>query len=294
MNKVFKKENKPWEESLKDKVIVISGSSSGLGENLSKYFLNLGSKLSLFSRNISSSSLVNKWYKKENILFDDVDTTKIDEVNLFINKTICKYGKIDCLINCAGSYGPMSPFIKTDPQKFTDTINTNLIGSFNTIHTCLPIFIKEKYGRIVQLSGGGATSPLPYIYGYAASKAAVVRMIESLAFELEDIKNVDIKINAVAPGALNTQMLDQVINAGVNSVGKRFYEKALKQKNEGGDSIQNATECIAYLVSELNTKISSKLISAVWDPWREWAQLSSSEIIPNINDDIYTLRRLVK
>ena len=294
MSELLKNQVNHWEKTLKNKVVVISGASSGLGKNLSNYFYSLDSKLSLFSRNISNSLIKENRFKKNNVFFDDVDITNFNNVKKFIDATINKFGKIDCLINCAGIYGPMGNFESISPEDFAESINVNLIGSFNTIYSCLPNFKENKYGRIVQLSGGGATSPLPYIYGYASSKAAVVRMIESLAIELDELKGFDIKINAVAPGALNTQMLDKVIQAGEVKVGKDFYKKALKQKVNGGASIQNASECIAFLSSSLNTKISSKLISAVWDPWRDWTDPGfPTEEIPKINDNLFTLRRIV-
>ena len=136
------------------------------------------------------------------------------------------------------------------------------------------------------MSGGGATSPLPFISSYAASKAALVRLTETLANE---VGSYGIEINAIAPGALNTRLLDQVLEAGADSVGNDFYEKALKQKKEGGASLSRGAALCAYLASEKSGKINGKLISAIWDPWENLVkhfENSSSE-------DIYTLRRII-
>ena len=87
----------------------------------------------------------------------------------------------------------------------------NIYGSVLPCRAVLPHFKQQRYGKIVQLSGGGATNPLPRISAYAASKAAVVRFAETLALEVQDD---GIDVNAIAPGALNTRMLDEVLAAG--------------------------------------------------------------------------------
>ena len=94
----------------------------------------------------------------------------------------------------------------------------------------LPLLREQGYGKIINLSGGGATAPLPRISAYAASKAAVVRMTETLAEELNG-RGVD--VNAIAPGALNTRMLDEVLEAGPEKVGKAFYERCAQAARRG-------------------------------------------------------------
>jgi 3-oxoacyl-[acyl-carrier protein] reductase len=150
----------------------------------------------------------------------------------------------------------------------------------------LPIFRAAGSGKIVNLSGGGATAPLPRLSAYAASKAAVVRFTETLA---EELRGTRIDVNAVAPGALNTRLLDEVLAAGADKVGKSFYERALKQKAEGGAPLDKGAALCAFLLSDESAGISGRLLSAIWDPWSELparrAELAES--------DIYTLRRIV-
>jgi len=141
-------------------------------------------------------------------------------------------------------------------------------------------------GKIINLSGGGATTPLPRISAYAASKAAIVRLTETLA---EELREFTIAVNAVAPGALNTRLLDEVLAAGSDVVGKEFYEKSLKQRDSGGAPLEKAARLCVYLASEVSDGITGKLISAPWDPWESLheyrEQLAKS--------DVYTLRRIV-
>ncbi|HEX5000045.1 MAG TPA: SDR family oxidoreductase, partial [Terriglobia bacterium] len=142
------------------------------------------------------------------------------------------------------------------------------------------------YGKIIQLSGGGATNPLPRISAYAASKAAVVRLAETLAEELRD-SHVD--VNAIAPGALNTRLLDEVLEAGPAKVGARFYERSLQQKREGGAPLYRGADLAVFLASAASDGITGKLLSAVWDPWERLAE-HADELR---STDIYTLRRIV-
>jgi 3-oxoacyl-[acyl-carrier protein] reductase len=113
-----------------------------------------------------------------------------------------------------------------------------------------------------------------------------VRFTETLAVETADAR---IDVNAVAPGALNTRMLDQVLASGPEQVGPNYYHRSLKQKEEGGASIENAAALCTFLLSSESDGISGLLISAVWDPWKELAkhkeQLGKS--------DIYRLRRIL-
>jgi 3-oxoacyl-[acyl-carrier protein] reductase len=136
------------------------------------------------------------------------------------------------------------------------------------------------------LSGGGATNPLPRLSAYAVSKAAVVRFIETLA---EEVREHKIDVNAIAPGALNTRMLDEVLEAGPAKVGQLFFQRALKQKQAGGTSLEQGAQLAVFLGSSRSDGITGKLISAVWDPW----PLLSEHLDELRGSDIYTLRRIV-
>jgi NAD(P)-dependent dehydrogenase (short-subunit alcohol dehydrogenase family) len=162
----------------------------------------------------------------------------------------------------------------------------NLFGSVLCARAVLPHFREHGYGKIIQLSGGGATSPLPRLSAYAASKAAVVRFAETLA---EELRGTGIDVNAIAPGALNTRLLQEVLDAGPEHVGASFYERALEQRASGGTPLEQAARLAVFLGSEASDGITGKLISAPWDPWEE---------LPAHADDlgstdVYTLRRIV-
>jgi 3-oxoacyl-[acyl-carrier protein] reductase len=173
-----------------------------------------------------------------------------------------------------------------DWDEWKRAMEINLYGVLLPCRALIPHLKAQGRGKIINLSGGGATSPMPNISAYAASKAAVVRLTETLAGELA-AHHID--VNAVAPGALNTRLLEEVLQAGPESVGEAFYKKAIKQKETGGTSPDLAAKLCAYLASSESDGITGKLISAQWDPWKDLA--AHREALAK--SDIYTLRRIV-
>ena len=182
---------------------------------------------------------------------------------------------------------PKGELDQVDWEEWSTAIDVNLKGSVLLCKYALPFLRKNRYGKIILLSGGGATKPMPFMSAYAASKAAVVRFGETLAMELA---NQHIDVNCVAPGALNTRLLEDVLAAGPEKIGADYYQQCLRQKTSGGSSISNAADLCVYLASAESDGITGKLISAVWDPWPQLAQKHKAQLL---NSDIFTLRRIV-
>jgi 3-oxoacyl-[acyl-carrier protein] reductase len=190
------------------------------------------------------------------------------------------------LVNNAGIYGPMGPLEEVDWAEWVRAVEVNLFGTVLMSRAVTPLMRARGYGKIINLSGGGATTPLPRISAYAASKAAVVRLTETLAEELRDC-NVD--VNAIAPGALNTRLLDQVLRAGPERVGREFYERSRAQQVGGGAPLEKAAALAVFLASADSDGITGRLLSALWD---DWAGLPARRE-RLAHSDVYTLRRIV-
>ena len=135
------------------------------------------------------------------------------------------------------------------------------------------------------MSGGGATNPLPNISAYAASKAAVVRLMETLA---EELKAFHVDVNAIAPGALATRLVDEVLAAGPEKVGAAFFAKNKQWKEKGATPLELGARLAVYLASRQSDGITGKLISAQWDPWEKLHEFKA-----DLDSDIYALRRIV-
>jgi 3-oxoacyl-[acyl-carrier protein] reductase len=207
------------------------------------------------------------------------------DVTQVAERALGELGGCHILVNNAGIYGPMGCTEEVTWSEWTRTIEVNVHGSVLMCRALLPHFKHQRYGKVIQLSGGGATNPMPRLSAYAVSKAAVVRFAESLA---EEVRGSGIDVNAIAPGALNTRMLDEVLAAGPERVGEAFYARAVNQRVDGGVPLERAGELAVFLASAASDGITAKLISAVWDDWANWpGHLAELE-----RSDAYTLRRI--
>jgi len=277
---------------LKGKNAIVTGSSMGLGKAIATKFIEEGANVLICARNIkvlfeTEKELSTKLSEDQELYSYPVDISKPEDVEHLYHYSKRKFGKIDILVNNAGIQGVRGLVDLADYEKWVETININLIG---TVHMCmifLPQFKEQKYGKIINLSGGGSMNPRKFFSAYATSKAAVVRFTETLA---EELKEYNVDCNCVAPGALNTRLLDEVILAGAEKIGEEYYKKVLKQKEDGGSSLENAVELIVYLASEKSDKLTGKSISSIWDKWRDDIPEHIEELK---NSDIYTLRRIL-
>ena len=214
------------------------------------------------------------------------DVARPEDVAHLITETLQIFPRLHILVNNAGVYGPKGEIEDVDWDEWVQAISINLLGSVLLCRAVLPHFKANHYGKIIQISGGGATNPLPRISAYAASKAAIVRFAETLA---EETRDDGIDVNAIAPGALNTRLLDEVIAAGPEKVGQGFYERSLNQKAQGGTPLDKGSDLAVFLAAAESDGITGKLISAVWDPWA-----SLPEHLDDLRrTDVYTLRRIV-
>jgi 3-oxoacyl-[acyl-carrier protein] reductase len=181
-------------------------------------------------------------------------------------------------------YGPLGPTESVPLEEWKRAIEINLYGVLLPCRALIPHFKSAGRGKIIIISGGGATNPLPNISSYAASKAAVVRLMETLS---EELKSHHIDVNAVAPGALKTRMMQEVIDAGPDKVGAEFFAKNLKWAETGATPPALGANLCAYLASSESDGVTGRLISAQWDPWKT-LHTHKDEF-----GDIYTLRRIV-
>ena len=270
---------------IKDKIVAITGVSEGLGRALCNEYLNNGAKVFACARNIDKITLDFKDYIGKNLLIIKADVSIESEIAQFFEVGINFFGGLDVLVNNAGIYGPKGNIDDIDIDDWKYCLDVNLMGSVYAVRYSLPIMKKNKRGKIIQLSGGGATNPMPNLTAYAVSKVAIVRFVESVALE---VKEYNIFINAIAPGPLNTRLLDEILEAGPDKVGQNFYNKSLMQREKGGASLQNAIDLSMFLSSNSSDGITGKLISAIWDKWQDWNQ----HLGDLSNSDIYSLRRI--
>ena len=225
-------------------------------------------------------------HPKARVIAQPADVSKRADVDSLFAAASGAFGRIDILVNNAGVYGPMGTIEKIDWDEWVQAVAINLNGLVYCCRKAVEAFKPHRYGKIINLSGGGATNPLPGISAYAASKAAVVRFTETLALEVNEF---GIDVNAIAPGALTTRLTDQLIAAGPDRVGVSLHARMSKLQKEGGTPLSVGASLCAYLASAESDGLTGRLIAAQWDPW-PFTELIKSKLEAS---DIYTLRRIV-
>lgn len=276
---------------LNGRAAIITGANQGLGRAIAHAFVKAGAHVLLCARDqmklaevvTELRGLCHPGQKVESV---PADVSKKKDVDQLISAALAVFSQVHILVNNAGVYGPKGPIEEVDWDEWVQAVEINLLGSILTARAILPHFRSNRYGKLIQLSGGGATAPLPFVSAYAASKAGIVRFMETLA---EEVKEQGVDVNSIAPGALNTRLLDEVLDAGPEKVGKSFYERALVQKSSGGTPLERGAELAVFLASAASDGITGKLISAVWDPWEHF----TDHMEDLRKTDIYTLRRIV-
>ena len=277
--------------SLEKRAALVTGASQGLGLAIARAFVEAGSSVMLCARDLAMlesarDELLPLAGAGQHVLIEAADVSKPDQVLRLATIACEALPGLQILVNNAGVYGPMGRLEDVEWIEWEAAVRVNLLGTALMCRAAVPRMRERGYGKILNLSGGGATGPLPRFSAYAASKAAVVRLTETLADELRD-DHID--VNAVAPGALNTRLLDQVRAAGPEKVGREFHERAVKQRDEGGVPLEKGAALAAFLASAASDGITGRLLSAVWDDWERLperrAELEKS--------DVFTLRRIV-
>jgi NAD(P)-dependent dehydrogenase (short-subunit alcohol dehydrogenase family) len=275
---------------LTDRSALVTGASQGLGLQIARTFVSAGACVCICGRTAADvehagAELAELAGDESRVLAVTADVASAESVAALVEQTLERFPTLTALVNNAGIYGPMGAIDEVDWDAWVHAIQINLLGSVLTARALVPHFKRMGYGKIVQLSGGGATSPMPNISAYAASKAGIVRFAETLAGELRP-DGVD--VNAVAPGALNTRMLDELLAAGPERIGEAAYKRGVAQLQSGGADPTRSAELACFLASAASDGISGKLISAVWDPWPQLAEHRA-----DLETDVYTLRRIV-
>ena len=268
---------------------LITGGSQGLGKAIAGHFLVEGANAVLCARGekelLATRDELAKRFPSRKVLAKICDVSSETQVNELVAFALRELGPLHALVLNAGIYGPMGATESVSLEEWRRAMDINLYGVLLPCRAVIPHFKKSGHGKIVILSGGGATNPLPNISAYAASKAAVIRLVETLA---EELKTFRVDVNAIAPGALATRLVDEVLAAGPEKVGAAFYEKNKQWKDKGATPLELGANLAVYLASAQSNGITGKLISAQWDPWEKLHEFKG-----DLSGDIYTLRRIV-
>lgn len=271
---------------LKNQVVFITGGGRGIGKSIAFKLAQAGARVAISARSPDELKATQKMIVNETgqeCLALPCDVMNYKQLEQTVNQVAEKMGAITGLVCAAGIYGSIGPFIKTDFKEWEKGLDINLKGTAMTVHLVAPKMVEKKSGRIILFSGGGQGA-LANFSSYVTSKGAIWRFTETVGAELA---SHSVFMNAIAPGAVNTQFLDDLLKAGPDKVGTEFYNKALEQQKSGGQSPDKAAQLCVYLMSEYSKGLYGKTLSAVWDKYEEWEDLNALS-----KSEIYTMRRL--
>jgi len=267
---------------------VITGAARGLGQHLAFRFWEAGYSLGLIGRNAASLDETRSRLSRSEARKCDVFACDLSEPALVQNLVaeICATaGQINVLINNAAIQGPIGPLQQNDLGDWERTIRVNLTTPVVMCRGLLPRMARAPEASILNLSGGGATAPRANFSAYASAKTALVRFSETLA---DEVREQGVTVNCIAPGAMKTAMLGEVLRRGADGSGRREFAIAAKVFGEGGASMDRVADLAIFLASPAARDITGKLISAVWDRWECWPD----HITELASSDLYTLRRI--
>jgi 3-oxoacyl-[acyl-carrier protein] reductase len=270
---------------------LITGASRGLGAAIARLFWREGASVCLCARDARAlagvrGELEQSGRSGQKCLLEAGDLADPSMPSRVIERICSELGGVDVLVNNAAVQGPIGPLWENDLAEWMRCLDLNLRVPAALCAAVIPSMKAPGGGKIINISGGGATSPRASFSAYATSKTALVRLTETLAHETREMK---IDVNAVAPGAMPTRLLAEVVAAGPERAGSQEFAQAQRHGEGGQEVIDRAAQLCLFLASPASDGITGRLISARWDPWERLAE-HREELL---DSDIYTLRRIV-
>lgn len=251
--------------ALEGRNALITGAGRGIGAAIAMAFAAEGARLTISSRNREELDKVATACRAKGAECS-VHVADVSE-RAAVQNLVQRAGDVDVVVNCAGVYGPIGLLTDNDLDEWERGLRVNLLGTLYACREVIPGMVGRGRGSIINLSGGGATAPLPNFSLYAVSKAGVARLTDTLAAELA---GTGVRVNAIAPGLVDTKLQDAVLDAGERA-GPLFSRiRTARESGSGTTPVEVPARLAVFLASDASDGLTGKLISAPHDPWREW------------------------
>lgn len=272
---------------LKGKAAIVTGGSRGIGFAISKELTEKGAEVIICSRNQDQlSETVSKLSTSLKPVFGIVaDVSKFEDCQKLIQFAYSKWKRIDILVNNAGIFGPIGLLETNEPKSWEEVLAINVLGAVYCSKLAIPYMKNLGSGKIINLAGAGVGGPHahPRFSGYYTSKAAIVSFTETLA---EELKEDNIQVNAIAPGAIATQLQFDLLKMDKSLVGEKMYQTAQQLLEQDGLPLKMVAKLAAFLAEEDANHITGRLLSAKWDSIEELAK------VKRFTQNQYRLRRI--
>src|SRR6185437_7826120 len=193
--------------------VLITGAGRGIGKRFALGFSASKARVGLLGRSQGELDVTKLEIEDKGgaALRLRADVRNFDQMTAAVDRMSREWGGVDTLIANAGVQGPIGLFAENKPAAWQELFETNVIGVMNSCRSVLPAMVARRAGKIIVIAGQGAATPRPRFAAYAASAAAVVRLVESLA---EEVRDDNVQINCLYPGETYTSMTDEILHAG--------------------------------------------------------------------------------
>ena len=239
-----------------NKVILVTGASRGIGNNIAKTLAHENTVIANYNKSEKEARQLKEDLKKEKIDIDimKADVSKRDEVENMISTILSKYGRIDVLINNAG-ISQYKLFTDITDQEWDNIINTNLKSNFIVTQEVVKNMIHRQNGLIINISSIWGVTGAAMEVAYSTSKAGIIGLTKSLAKELGPS---NIRVNAIAPGMIDTSMNSKFSEEEINEIKEEIPLEKIGRPEE-------ITKCIKWLLEDTYTTGQIISINGGWN-----------------------------
>ncbi len=235
------------------KVVFITGATRGIGKQIAIEFAKDGYDIAFnYRKENEDLENIKKQIKELNVRCLPVkgDVSIFDDTANMVDQIINEFGKIDVLVNNAGITKD-ALLMRMKKEDFEDVINVNLVGTFNVTKNVIPYMIKQRSGRIINISSVVGVSGNAGQTNYSASKAGIIGFTKSLA---KEVASRNILVNAVAPGFIETQMTDVLKQEVKEEIAKNIPLRRM-------GTPEDVANVVKFLAGEQSSYITGQIIN---------------------------------
>jgi len=240
---------------------VITGASNGLGKHLALELAARGFPVALTARNANALTNVSDSILAQGgtAIWYAADLQYPEQVERFAERVTGELGAVRLLINAAGIFGPIQTVQASDPSKWVQTLQTNLVGPYLTCRAFVGGMLENGWGRIVNISSAASLHPPgPLNSAYAVSKVGLNQLTRQLAAEVGDR---GVTVNAIHPGEVKTEMWADIRrSAELNPDAQGLREWVQMVQETGGDSPDKTVDLVIYLCSPEADRVNGRFL----------------------------------
>lgn len=215
------------------RVAVVTGGSRGMGRAIAQRLEDSGAEVWIIDRNPQED-------RPRQL---QADVTLASDLNKAADLIVSESGRVDIVVHNAGLAGPTGPLVESDPDMWRSVIDVNLVGTYEVNRCFIPLLLRQTHSWLVNMASLAGKEGTPNASAYSASKAGVIAMTKSLA---KEHAATGLRINALAPAAIETELLQQMSQTHVDTMIAKSPQGRLGQPDE-------VAEAVAWLVSDACT-----------------------------------------